>query len=257
MYLEDITNGRRFIEIAREITWEARKPMLALKSGRSPEGAQAAASHTGSLAGSDAAYDAIFMQSGIQRVESINELFHYAIAFSRQPVPKGNRVAIVTNAGGPGIMATDAAIRYELELASFSENTTAQLKENLPPTANIHNPVDIIGDADHRRYEAALKAVLNDDNVDGAVVILSPQALNDPLRNSRNRSPTVVQGYRQTGPLLFYGHCRRIPGGALSRNPPYSQLRLSGSRRQVHGGHASNSATCFGWINRHIERVAG
>lgn len=111
MYLEDIVDGRVFMEIAREITFNAGKPIFALKVGRSEEGARAAASHTGSLAGSDASYDAISMQSGIQRVEGISDLFDYAQAFSMQPLPKGNRIAIVTNSGGPGIMATDALIR--------------------------------------------------------------------------------------------------------------------------------------------------
>ena len=109
MYLEDLTAGQEFIRVAADISWNKGKPILAVKSGTSSEGAKAAASHTGSLVGSDSAYDAIFLQSGIQRVEGINELFHYAMAFSRQPLPKGRRIAIVTNAGGPGIMATDAA----------------------------------------------------------------------------------------------------------------------------------------------------
>ena len=193
MYLEDISNGREFIRAAREITWEAKKPMLALKSGTSAEGAKAAASHTGSLAGSDAAYDAIFMQSGIQRVEGITELFHYAIAFSRQPVPKGNKIAIVTNAGGPGIMATDAAVRHDLTLAQFTEETNEKLRNVLPPTASIHNPVDIIGDATHERYEAALRTVLEDEEVDGAIVILSPQAMTDPLETAEI-VPRVAEG---------------------------------------------------------------
>jgi acetyltransferase len=172
------------MEVCREITWEAKKPILAVKSGRSAEGARAAASHTGSLAGSDLAYDAIFMQSGIQRVESINELFHYAIAFSRQPVPKGNRIAIVTNAGGPGIMATDSAVRHGLKLSTFSEETLGKLKECLPPTAAIHNPVDVIGDATHERYEASLGAIINDPDVDGAIVILTPTAMSDVLETA-------------------------------------------------------------------------
>ena len=204
MYLEDISNGREFIEIAREITWDARKPMLALKSGRSTEGAQAAASHTGSLAGSDSAYDAIFFQSGIQRVEGITELFHYAIAFSRQPVPKGNKIAIVTNAGGPGIMATDAAIRHDLTLAALSEETQAALKEHLPSTASIHNPVDIIGDATPERYEAALRQVLMDKEVDGAIVILSPQAMTDPLETAAI-VPRVIEGLDKTVLCSFMG----------------------------------------------------
>ncbi len=184
MYLEDIAHGRAFLETAREITWQAHKPILAIKSGRSAEGALAAASHTGSLAGSDNAYDAIFRQSGILRVEGVHELFNAALAFAKQPIPKGNRIAIVTNAGGPGIMATDAAIRHGLKIAAFSEQTKQNLKQQLPPTASIRNPVDVIGDATHQRYEAAISHVLMDDNVDGAIVILTPQTMTDVLETA-------------------------------------------------------------------------
>ena len=204
MYLEDISNGREFLETAREITWEARKPMLAIKSGRSVEGARAAASHTGSLAGSDKAYDAIFHQSGIQRVEGVNELFNYALAYAKQPVPKGNRIAIITNAGGPGIMATDAAIRHDLEIAPLSEKTKEKLKETLPPTASIQNPVDIIGDATHERYESAIRNVLVDENVDGAIVILSPQAMTAPLETAEI-VPRVVEGIDKPVLCSFMG----------------------------------------------------
>ena len=120
MYLEDVTNGRRFIETVRKIFWETHKPMLCLKSGRSPEGAKAVSSHTGSLAGSDSVYDALLMQSGVQRVDTIAELFDYAALYTTQPLPRGGRVAIITNAGGPGIMATDAAVRHGLKLAELS-----------------------------------------------------------------------------------------------------------------------------------------
>ena len=185
MYLEDLTAGQAFIDVASDISWNKGKPILAVKSGTSSEGARAAASHTGSLVGLDSAYDAIFLQSGIQRVEGINELFHYAMAFSRQPLPRGRRIAIVTNAGGPGIMATDAAIRHGLKLAAFSDETTETLKSCLPPTANIHNPVDVIGDATHERYESALKTVMQDPNVDGAIVLLTPQAMTDILETAR------------------------------------------------------------------------
>lgn len=185
MYIEDITDGREFIEVTRDITLNTGKPILAVKSGRSQEGARAAASHTGSLAGADNTYDAIFLQGGIQRVEGVNELFHYAQAFSAQPLPKGNRVAIITNAGGPGIMATDAAIRHGLSLAVFSEATRARLLEHLPATASIRNPVDLIGDATHQRYEAAIRTILMDDGVDGAIVILTPQAMTDILETAR------------------------------------------------------------------------
>lgn len=204
MYLEDITNGRQFLETAREITWDARKPMLAIKSGRSPEGARAVASHTGALAGSDLAYDAIFQQSGIQRVEGVYELFNYAVALARQPVPKGNRIAIVTNAGGPGIMATDAAVRHDLALAPLSEATMAKLRETLPSTANIHNPVDVIGDATHERYEAAIRAVLADESVQGAIVILSPQAMTDVLETAQI-VPRVAKGIDKPVLCSFMG----------------------------------------------------
>jgi acetyl coenzyme A synthetase (ADP forming)-like protein len=204
MYLEDITNGREFLETAREITWEAHKPMLAIKSGRSPEGARAAASHTGALVGSDNAYDAIFYQSGILRVEGVYELFNRAIAFAKQPIPKGNRIAIVTNAGGPGIMATDAVIRHNLKIATLSEETKQKLKQELPPTASIQNPVDVIGDATHERYEAAIRYVLMDENVDGAIVILAPQAMTDVLETAEI-VPRVVKGIDKPVLCSFMG----------------------------------------------------
>ncbi len=184
MYLEDITNGREFLETAREITWQARKPMLAIKSGYSTEGARAAASHTGALAGLDSAYDAIFYQSGILRVEGVDELFNRAIAFARQPIPRGDRIAIVTNAGGPGIMATDAAIRHNLKIAKLSTETKDKLRQQLPETASVENPVDVIGDATHERYETAIRHTLMDPNVDGAIVILSPQAMTDVVETA-------------------------------------------------------------------------
>jgi acetyltransferase len=152
---------------------------LAIKSGRTTQGAAAARSHTGALAGSDAVYDAIFAQAGILRVDTVEELFDFAVGFSRQPLPKGNRFAIVTNAGGPGIMATDAAIRHGLELAKLRPETLESLKAKLPPTANFSNPVDVIGDATCDRYTAALEAVLGDPNVDGLVVLLTPQSMTD------------------------------------------------------------------------------
>ena len=193
MYLEDISDGRAFIETARDVTWGAHKPMLAIKSGRSPEGAKAASSHTGSLAGSDLAYDAIFMQSGIMRVGTMNGLFDSAFAFANQPVPKDKRIAIVTNAGGPGILATDAAVRSGLTLARFSEATKQKLREHLPAAANVNNPVDVIGDAKHSRYEAAIKQVLQDEGVDGAVVILTPTAMIDILETAEI-VPQVAKG---------------------------------------------------------------
>jgi acetyl coenzyme A synthetase (ADP forming)-like protein len=185
MYLEDITDGHAFIEAGRDITLVAGKPILALKAGRSPEGARAAASHTGSMAGSDTAYDAIFMQGGIQRVEGVSELFNYALAFSTQPLPKGSRIAIVTNSGGPGIMATDALIRPGITMAQLSEETKKKLREKLPSTASVNNPVDVIGDADAKRYEDAIRYTLEDENVDGAIVILAPAATTEIMETAK------------------------------------------------------------------------
>lgn len=180
LYLEELRNGRQLIEAARRITrGDHPKPILAIKSGRTPQGADAAASHTGSLAGEDAICDAVFREAGIIRVASIEELFNAAILYAYQPLPSGNRLAIVTNAGGPGVMATDAAIRAGLRVPRLAEETMARLRESLPATANTKNPVDVIGDARADRYIAALEAVLEDPNVDQVLVILTPQSMTD------------------------------------------------------------------------------
>ena len=181
LYVEDLSDGWGFLQAARDITSsdENAKPILAIKSGRTAQGAKAASSHTGSLAGSDIVYDAIFTQAGILRADRMEELFDYAVAFSKLPVPEGPRVAIITNAGGPGIMATDAAIRSDLEMAAFEEKTVKELRKHLPPSSNFSNPIDVIGDARSDRYRAALEAVSRDPNVDSIITILTPQQMTD------------------------------------------------------------------------------
>ncbi len=179
LYLEEISDGAGLMRAAQEIIQEAGKPILVLKAGRSPEGAAAAASHTGSLAGSDEVCDAAFRQAGIIRCQDIEEMFNKAIAMTYQPLPHNNRIAIVTNAGGPGVLTTDAAVREGLKLAKFTPETTEILKKSLPATANIKNPVDVIGDARADRYEAAVTAVMRDPNVDGVFVILTPQSMTE------------------------------------------------------------------------------
>jgi acetyltransferase len=193
IYLEELRRGHEFIEAVNKITSGDFRPtpVIAIKSGRTGAGALAAASHTGALAGTEAVYEAIFKQSGIIRAESIDELFDFASAFSyknenevgklRRKVPTGNRVAIVTNAGGPGIVATDMTVSSGLSLARFSEETVEALLSHLPMTANVHNPVDVIGDAAQDRYENALAAVIRDEGVDGALVILTPQSMTNAL----------------------------------------------------------------------------
>jgi acetyltransferase len=180
LYLEELRDGRALVEAARRVTrGDNPKPILAIKSGRTPQGADAAASHTGSLAGEDAICDDVFREAGILRVASIEELFNSAVLYAYQPMPAGDRLAIVTNAGGPGVMATDAAIRTGLRVPRLEEATQLRLKKDLPATANMKNPVDVIGDARADRYMAAMEAVLDDPNVDQALVILTPQSMTD------------------------------------------------------------------------------
>jgi acetyltransferase len=204
MYLEDISNGRQFIEMCAEISWKTHKPMLCLKSGRSPEGAKAVSSHTGSLAGSDSVYDALLLQSGVQRVDTIAELFDCAALYCTQPLPKGNRIAIVTNAGGPGIMATDTAMRQGLKLSELSEDTKATLKKSLPATASLRNPIDVIGDARSDRYKSALRSVMMDENVDMGVVILTPQSMTE-IEETAAAVPEALTGIDKPVVCSFMG----------------------------------------------------
>jgi acetate---CoA ligase (ADP-forming) len=180
MYVEDLTSGGEFIQAAYDITHGPNaKPIIAIKTGRTPQGAAAAASHTGSLAGSDEVYDALMAQAGVLRIESVEDMFDYAESFIDPCMPAGKRTAIVTNAGGPGIMATDACIRYGLELAKFQDYTVKSLKFQMPPAASLKNPVDVIGDARHDRYRAALDAVTADEGVDQIMVLVTPQSMTD------------------------------------------------------------------------------
>ncbi len=171
-YLEDIRDGSRFLEVARGLT--KCKPIIAIKSGVTSGGSRAVSSHTGALAGSERAYEAAFKQAGVLRANSVDELFDFAIALARQPLPRGDKVAVVTNAGGPGIMATDAIERAGLMLASFSKETVDQLRLVLPAAANCLNPVDVLGDATLDRFRSALNLVLADQNVNGLIVMLAP-----------------------------------------------------------------------------------
>jgi len=172
LYLEDLVNPAEFMELAREIG--EKKPILAIKSGRTLAGARAASSHTGALAGSDEIYNAFFTQAGVIRVDNLEELFDCGLAFATQPHPKSNRVAIITNAGGPGIVATDMIIRQGAQLATLEARTKERLARVLPPTASKENPVDLIGDAKEDRYELAIRIVFEDDGVDAAVIICTP-----------------------------------------------------------------------------------
>ncbi|MBS1965075.1 MAG: CoA-binding protein, partial [Chloroflexi bacterium SZAS-1] len=222
-YLEGINNGPAFVETARVVTKQT--PVIAIKSGTTQAGTRAIASHTGSLAGSEKAYEAAFMQSGILRATTMEELFDYALAFAYQPLSTGNRIAIVTNAGGPGIIATDAAERSGLALAQFNPETIATLQRDLPPTASVFNPIDVIGDARSDRYRVALAAALADPNVDAVLVLFTPQAGSEPEVTAQviadlsagQHKPVITSymGAASLGPALELLNANRIPNYAF------------------------------------------
>jgi len=177
LYLENFGKPREFTKIARGMSRE--KPIIAVKAGRTAAGARAISSHTGALASLDVGTDALFDQCGVQRVTSVEELFDVAIAFTHQPLPKGDRIAVITNAGGPGILATDAVVSLDMTMAKFSEKTCRYLKENLPPIASINNPIDVIAAGGPDSYRVAMDAVLSDEGVDGVIVIFVPPIVVD------------------------------------------------------------------------------
>ncbi|QCS42885.1 acetate--CoA ligase family protein [Natrinema versiforme] len=174
-YLEDVDDGRGFIDAAREVTDDT--PIVLVKSGRTDAGAQAASSHTGAIAGSERAYEAGLEQAGVLRARSVQELFDYARALSGLPEPESDGVAVVTNAGGPGVLTTDAVGDSTLEMADFTDETIDRLGEAMPDEANVYNPIDAIGDADVERFGEALEIALEDPNVGSAVVVAAPTAV--------------------------------------------------------------------------------
>ncbi len=184
VYAEDITDGEKFVRVCTEAS--KNKPIVILKSGTSTAGAQAASSHTGALAGSNEAYDTAFRQSGVLRADNIRALFDLARAFSTQPLPRGNRVAVITNSGGPAIIATDSIERAGLKMARLGKDTLEQLRENLPAESNIYNPIDVLGDARVDRFRFALEKAFEDEGVDNVIVILSPTAVAEPENTARS-----------------------------------------------------------------------
>ncbi len=178
LYIESISDARQFMTASR--AFARSKPIIAYKAGRFPESAEVAASHTGALAAADNVYDAAFQRAGIIRIYDIGMIFDVAELIGRKKVPEGPRLAIVTNAGGPGVMATDALIALNGELAKLTEPTMEQLNFNLPPFWSHANPVDVLGDARPKRYAKAVSFVLEDPNVDAVLVILTPQAMTNP-----------------------------------------------------------------------------
>jgi acetate---CoA ligase (ADP-forming) len=176
-YIEDVVDGRRFMEVAQKATKV--KPVILLKSGGTEAGARAASSHTGALAGSDVAFDAAFRQTGVMRAQGVQDLFDTAMAFAEGKVVAGNRLLVITNAGGPGIIAADTAERLGVSLPHMSRESIDAMARKLPPNATLFNPVDVIGDATSTRYAAVLEQAARDPYVDGILVILTPQAMTD------------------------------------------------------------------------------
>ncbi|MCY3410258.1 MAG: acetate--CoA ligase family protein [Candidatus Heimdallarchaeota archaeon] len=182
-YLESINKGPQFIEACRKVSQI--KPIIVIKSGSSSAGARAASSHTGSMAGTNTAYDAAFEKAGVIRADSIQELFDSATAFSTQPLPASNRVCIITNAGGPGIIATDASEFAGLELANLSTSSMDELRKVLPPAASVYNPIDVLGTGMAKEYDESMKIAMADDNVDMILIIMTPQGMTEPVKTAQ------------------------------------------------------------------------
>src|SRR5450631_406330 len=192
IYMESVGDARSFLSAAREVALS--KPIIVIKAGRSEAASRAAASHTGALTGSDEVLDAAFRRSGVLRVKNIADLFFMADALSKQVRPKGPRLTIVTNAGGPGVLATDALVANGCELAKLSEATLQKLDEFLPAHWSHANPVDILGDADSERYAKAFEIAANDPNSDGLMVVLAPQGMTNPAEVAEKLKPYAHSG---------------------------------------------------------------
>ncbi len=183
LYLESIKNGRKFLSATRSFT--RTKPIVVIKGGRFEQSRMVSFSRMGFLAGEDAIYDAVFKRAGMVRVEDILELFNTSEALSKQPAPKGSSLAIVTNAGGPAVLAIDMLIKKGGRLAALEDVTVSAIKKSLPPTAPVANPVDCLSDASASRFSQVIEALLQDDTADGLLVILTPQPLTQPLETAQ------------------------------------------------------------------------
>jgi acetyltransferase len=187
IYMEAIGDARSFLSAAKEVA--RTKPIIVIKAGRTEAAAKAAASHTGSLTGSDEVLDAAFRRCGVLRVDRISDIFNMSEVLAKQPRPKGNRLTIVTNAGGPGVLATDALISAGGALTQISDETMDELNEFLPFAWSHNNPIDILGDADPERYAKSLEIAAKDTNSDGMLVILTPQDMTDPTQTAEQLKP--------------------------------------------------------------------
>jgi acetyltransferase len=218
-YVEMIKDGQRFMEVARKVS--PRKPIVLLKAGRSQAGARAVSSHTGSLAGSYAAYKAAFEQCGVIEVDTVSELFDVAMALDTQPLPRGGRTVIITNAGGPAALASDSLAANNLQMADLLPETQAELRRHLNPAAQVANPIDMLGGADGPEFRVALSNALKDPGVDMAIPILVPQALVNPAvvaqaiidsaKESDKPVVSCIMGEWSVGEARKLLHCNGVP----------------------------------------------
>ncbi|MFQ6128259.1 MAG: acetate--CoA ligase family protein [Thermoplasmata archaeon] len=247
MYIESFGNPRNFVRIAREIT--PKKPVIALKSGRTEAGKRAAVSHTGSLAGLDEATDALFEQCGVIRVGSIEELFDLATAFSMQPPPQGRNVGIVTNAGGPAIMATDALVSVGLDVPRLREKTQEKLRAALIDEAITANPVDMTAHGDPKGYEVAIRAVLNDSRIDSCLVIFVPPAMVDELEVANTILKVARRHKKKTILSCFLGSTEESPG--------FAKLTTSGVPAYLFPESAAKALTSMYAYGKFLQREKG
>jgi acetyl coenzyme A synthetase (ADP forming)-like protein len=232
-YIEDVVDGRRFMEVAQKAT--RAKPVILLKSGGTEAGARAASSHTGALAGSDVAFDAAFRQTGVMRAQGVQDLFDTALAFAEGKIPAGNGLLVITNAGGPGIIAADTAERLGVELPHMTRDSIQAIAQKLPPNATIFNPVDVIGDATSVRYAAVLEQAAHDPNVDGILVILTPQAMTDleatadvVVETSKKTSKPIIASFM--GEARVHSAVQRLKSGSIP-NFSYPELAVKSFKR--------------------------
>jgi acetate---CoA ligase (ADP-forming) len=232
-YIEDVVDGKRFMDVAQKTT--KIKPIILLKSGGTEAGARAASSHTGALAGSDLAFEAAFKQTGVMRAQGVQDLFDTALAFSEGKLPVGNGLLVITNAGGPGIIAADAAEKMGIELPHMTKESLMAMAPKLPPNASIFNPVDVIGDATSERYAAVLEQAAKDPNVDGILVILTPQAMTDVektadmvIKTSQTTDKPIITSFM--GEKRVHAGIRRLKAVSIP-NFSYPELAVKAFKR--------------------------
>lgn len=239
-YSEGLIDSKKIIGTGRAILAKSNaKPIIALKSGTTPAGTQASSSHTGALAGSDDAYEALFKQARIIRATSLENLLDLLSVFSNNPLPENNRVGIITNAGGLGVLATDAAVQSGLRIASFGEETKKKLRAVLPPSASVNNPVDVLGDALALRYESALEIVVRDEETDMILIIVTPQTMTEDVKTAQ-AIVSIKKHYNKPIVAVFAGKESFESGIALLRKNnvatltyPESSVRALGSLARV------------------------